>query len=372
MSWFVLQIDDSLSPCIGVLRHCGIVTPTSAWALAAILVEVYNPSEDDNSPPQSPIISTATLKRKLENDDADSFPVASKRRRWLQKGVGSDSPENLSCGARFSDIELVNGYYSPWKRDKRLDRNAERVFRATGTRRHVLGIDVHGPMIRFHLYDHAGTIYTTPLDIRVDTKQLIQSVLSVAMLDPVSLGLEPTLCDNMGRSSRTILPNKGGFYIDVDDTSFYAESLLHAGSLYGRGTAVYEAMPVVPAIEGPRVSVTDYSCGVPDEVVLKISWQLPSSRSEDALLRLAEERGAQGIAKLYKSTILGRLSDGLRGRLVPATMYADRELRVQVLGPRAKPLAQVEDKETFKTAFRSLVAGGYAHVLIPGNHVLMC
>jgi len=36
-------------------------------------------------------------------------------------------------------------------------------------------------------------------------------------------------------------------------------------------------------------------------------------------------------------------------------MYADRELRVQVIGPIARPLYEVADLETFKTAFRSLV-----------------
>lgn len=361
----MLPTDDSMSPCIGVLRESSGVTGTSAWALAAILVEVYNPSEIGDSPPQSPIISTATLKRKLENDDADSLLRTSKRSRRSRKSTGSDEL-SLSHGARLSNFELINDYYSTWKRDTRLDKNADRVFRATGTRRHVLGIDVHGPMIRFHLYDHAGTIYSTPLDIRVDAKQLIVSVLSISMLDPVSLGLEPTLRNNVGWSSKAILQYKGGFYVDVDDTPFYAESLLHTGSLYGRGTAVYEAIPVTQAIEGPRVPITDYNCGIPSEVVLKMSWQLPSSRSEDTLLRLAEQRGVQGIAKLHKFAVLGRLSDGLRGRLVPETMYADRELRVQILGPRAKPLAQVGDKETFKTAFRSLVTSACANVRISG------
>ena len=94
---------------------------------------------------------------------------------------------------------------------------------------------------------------------------------------------------------------------------------------------------------------------VPSRVAVKMSWHTSSSHSEDELLRLAEERGVQGVARLYRSTVVHRVSEGLRGRLVPAAMYADRELRVQVIGPLARPLYEVSSLETFKTAFRSLV-----------------
>lgn len=92
-----------------------------------------------------------------------------------------------------------------------------------------------------------------------------------------------------------------------------------------------------------------------------LSWHIPRSQREDELLRIAEECGVQGVVRLYGSVIARRVSEGLRSRLVPTSMYADRELRVQVIGPLARPLYEIGDLETFKTAFRSLVKSKFGH-----------
>ena len=94
-----------------------------------------------------------------------------------------------------------------------------------------------------------------------------------------------------------------------------------------------------------------------------MSWQLLSRQSEDAFLCLAESCGVEGVIRLYASTVAGRLSQGVRGRLAREDDYYDRELRVQVLGPRCTKLKNVKDIEDFKTAFRSLVRGESAHLV---------
>lgn len=227
---------------------------------------------------------------------------------------------------------------------------------ATGNRRHVLGLYAKGLKVKFYLYDHAGTIYTTPLDLRKDAQRIVAAVISLSFLDPVALGLESVLQPKVSTSPTEQLTKAADCYVEVGGTSFYCQCLLHAPTIFGRGTVVYEAIPARPDADGSPIPSNEVD--VPAEVILKLSWQLPSSNSEDDLLKLAAERGVKGIARLYRSATACRLSDGIRGRLMPAKLYADRELRIQVTGPRATLLAEVEDLETFKTAFRSLVTGG--------------
>jgi len=56
------------------------------------------------------------------------------------------------------------------------------------------------------------------------------------------------------------------------------------------------------------------------DVVLKMAWQQPSSHSE-MLLRLATYHGVKGVVHLYESSVVCRLSEYLRGILVPDTIY---------------------------------------------------
>lgn len=96
---------------------------------------------------------------------------------------------------------------------------------------------------------------------------------------------------------------------------------------------------------------------IPDRVIIKCAWQAVSKQPEDELFRLAHARGVGGLAKLYGSCTVGHLSQGVRGKICGQRAYQDRELRVQVMGPRCVPLYRVKDLETFKKAFTSLVEG---------------
>lgn len=337
--------DQPWGPCLGVIQTAGSEI-SSVWARTAVILDVYNPSSQ-MSPRESPV---EPLKRKLR-EHAQPSPRSPKRRRMSPNGrVAADSPQ-----ARLSPCELEEGWWAPRQPDDDLQSNVDRIVAATGNRRHVLGMYVRGLKIRFYLYDHAGTIYTTSLDLRKDAQRIVASVISISFLDSAALGLEPILKPKTSMSPAELFSKAADCYIEVDGTSFYCQSLLHAPTIFGRGTVVYEAIPAGPDSTGSPVLSNE--ADVPAEVVLKLSWQLPSSNSEEEMLKVAAERGVQGIARLYRSATVCRLSEGLRGRLVPAKLYADRELRVQVTGPRATLLAEVEDLETFKTAFRSLVTG---------------
>lgn len=77
--------------------------------------------------------------------------------------------------------------------------------------------------------------------------------------------------------------------------------------------------------------------GQPEPVLLKVSWQLAQLPREDILLRHAMDRNADGSLELCGTATPTRLSDGVRGRILPGgvdKLYRDLELRVLVLRRR--------------------------------------
>jgi hypothetical protein len=306
-----------------------------------VIIEVYNP-RDKVSPRESELTSVEQKPcKEVQPSPPPSRPV---------QGIPYNEHDPYP---RMSWMELEEDFYSPRKFDTELAANATRVFRATGNRRHIIGVHVNRMKVHFCFYDRAGTIYTNPLDLRSDAQQLIAAIISLSFLDAFSLGLEPYLASKTPTSPSMLLQGSNSYSIDVDGLCLRTYSLLHAGEMFSRATAVFSAIPI--PMESSSNALSAIGIGLPSHVVVKMSWHTPSSPSEDELLRLAEECGVQGVARLYRSTVSHRVSEGLRGRLVPAPMYADRELRVQVIGPLARPLYEVNGLETFKTACRSLV-----------------
>ena len=270
-----------------------------------------------------------------------------------------------------------------------LQQWATEVFSATGNHRHMIGMHASGFDVRLYFYDRAGVVYTRVL--RIDEDQdaalFVRAVLRLTLASPLTLGLDPFFMPHPRcpyhfpirqpppgyESPWNSLSTPVGAVIQVEGVNFIVEDLIMStGSLYGRGTTILGVRPAASpdAPEGPYLSspwagirnrrVHAESQGVPpvdERLILKLAWQVPSRQSEEELLRLAQEKGVEGVIRLYKSATLERLSRGYRGRLVPRKMYVDRELRVQVLGPRCIPLKRVGNIEDFKEAFRSLVRG---------------
>lgn len=257
-------------------------------------------------------------------------------------------------------------------------------MQALGNRRHAIGIVVTGLEIIFYLYDRAGTIYCQDaLELRRDAPRIISALLSLMLITPYQLGLEPVFSpiprpfsnpSKLPSLSHTRLASIAaagrlnsvkGCRIQVADRTFELEDLIKStDELFGRGTVVYKAKSIrkhrtrstTAPSHSPNADATEDS-EIPEHVVLKLSWQICSRQNEDELLKLAAEKGVEGIVKLYRSEVITRLSQGLRGRLVPKglRMYRDRELRIQILGPVCIPLYHVQDLDDFRKAFVSLI-----------------
>ena len=337
-----------MSPCIGTIQ--GAEQPVkSAWERAGVIIEVYNP-RDKVSPRESKLTS-AEPKPCEVTQPSSPLPRPRQVKGMPHHGHGPYP--------RMSWTELEQDFYFPKKFDTELSETATRVFRATGNRRHIVGVHVRRMKVRFCFYDRAGTIYTTPLDLRSNAQHIIAAIISLSFLDAFSLGLEPYLAAKTPTDPSRLLQGGNNYSVEVDGLRLRTDSLLHAGEMFGRATAVFSAT-LMPA-ESSSAALSALGMNVPSRVVVKMSWHTSSSHSEGGLLRLAEKCGVQGVARLYRSTISHRVSEGPRSRLVPAPMYADRELRIQVIGPLARPLYEVDNLETFKAAFRSLVKSTFVN-----------
>lgn len=321
------------------------------------------------------------------------------------KGIGSEDSNNSDesdSADGDTEAESSNSANKYPRYDSFLERWASEALHATGNRRHIIGLLVSGFKMRFYFYDRAGAICTQPLDIENlnDARLFVGAIISLSMLSPFDLGLEPFFapaprtpffctpiysaapsCPRTTSVSWTDLEKAQGKVVHVAGQDFIVEDLIMSTpSLFGRGTTVYGVRPALPTPyldpishglpskpslhqddrrERRSFATSPHHSTIPieEKLILKLSWQVLSRQSEDDLLRLAEERGVEGVIRLYKSAVVGRLSNGLRGKMVPKGLYIDRELRIQILGPRCIPLKRVGDVNDIKIAFRSLLKG---------------
>lgn len=241
------------------------------------------------------------------------------------------------------------------KPPQELARCALEALSTLGNRRHILGFTIHGLIMRFWYFDRAGTVYTTPLQL--NDKSFVKAFIRLIFSDSAELGFENALQPPTTGLLSSQFNDVIGCTIDIQGSSFTIREKLHSAfELYGRGTTVYGAKRLKSG--GPQNGSLS-SFVIPEDVVIKLSWQLTDWGSEDALYRLAAEKGVHGISHLYRSANMTRLSRGCRRRLVRANQYRDRELRAQVLGPLAVPLYRVKQLSSFTAAFKSLVRGNW-------------
>lgn len=340
-------------------------------------------------------LSTRSQKRRLE-----SLEVEQK-----DESEGEQEPNDLSENPDKDKDEDEDEAYNPNNYyynsstpliDARLRMWATEVFSSCGNRRHVIGIHASCFDIRFYFFDRTGVIYTEALQIgqTADAVSFVAAIIGMSLVSPFQLGLDPFFApsprlpwckpspDVLSPTNFmwTDLVHVEGAVVRVDGMDFVIEDLIMSSeSIHGRGTTVFGVRPAVradfvhsPSIQAdspsrrsvretkprlPHSSLANMASIDNGRLVLKLAWQIPSRQSEDVLLRLAEEKGVEGVIKLCKSSTLEPLSRGYRGKLVPRKMYVDRELRVQVLGPRCIPLKRVGDTKDFKEAFRALVRG---------------
>ncbi|KAF8336850.1 uncharacterized protein EI90DRAFT_78252 [Cantharellus anzutake] len=164
----------------------------------------------------------------------------------------------------------------------RLHAKAEDAMAAQGNRRHVLGILANHSNITFWYFDRAGGFYSAPIDFTNRPLEFLPALVQLNLSSAFALGLEPIIespdpWEALIAMKRTT--------IRVQGIPFLIQKTLHVShDLEGRGLILLSA----------RQEANHEPTTIPEDVILKMSWEDPSSRASDFLYRHAEQYGVQG------------------------------------------------------------------------------
>lgn len=269
--------------------------------------------------------------------------------------VHRQPPTGISTGRAAAEASRA-----PPPKGAFLTRAVAQAFSGLGNRRHAIGMVVQGFEVQIYYFDRVGCISSSDtLDMSHDGDlvRFVAIIINLSILPASGLGLEPSIILPEATAVSSPFGSIFDCQIRVLGRPFQLKKVLHSSDgLYGRGTAVYSAHPLPSPLNLFRPGDMPDE-GLPDLVVVKLSWQETSQESEDRLFLIARQHNIQGLAQMYRSSVGEALSSGIRGALLSSRKddYVDRELRIQVMGPMCMPLYKVERLEDFKLAFISLL-----------------
>ncbi|KAF8339797.1 uncharacterized protein EI90DRAFT_3037795 [Cantharellus anzutake] len=232
-----------------------------------------------------------------------------------------------------------------------------------GNRRHVIGVLVNHSNVTFWYFDRSGGFYSAPVDLVKRPCEVISGLVRLSLSTAFALGLEPAIeFPDPWRAFDTM----ESAAIVIQGIPFLLQVAVHISrDLEGRGLVLFSAR---------KQDTSEHSTSliIPENVMIKFSWEHVGLPRSDSLYRRAEQCGVHGVAQLFCSSTLGHLSEGPRTRLKHESRidYRNRELRAQVLGPSCVPLYRVLPDRDFERAFRSLVE--VHHRLYKNAGILHC
>lgn len=202
---------------------------------------------------------------------------------------------------------------------------AEAILEESPTRRHVLAIVFEQLHASFSFFDRAGCI--TSQKIPLLDVQFVAAIMRIVSGDRRLAGFEPFI-SGLDNASTVTPSDISGLKFKIGGARYELIKAVTSGQLpWLRFTHVYLAHPLQHPTESDQ----------PEPVLLKVSWQLVQLPRDDILLRHAMDRNADGSLELCRTATPTRLSDGVRGRILPGgvdKLYRDLELRVLVLRRR--------------------------------------
>ena len=188
-----------------------------------------------------------------------------------------------------------------------LGRYMREVFTVQPTRRFIHGFSLYGTTMELWVFDRSGPYSSGEFDIHKEPEQFIRAIAGYVMMSDEELGLD-TFVERDGED-RFIT-------ITEDDTKKERRLQLESGliayqrAIVCRGTSCFRAS--IPSSQDPRY-------------VVKFSWTSDKRQPEADLLRLARERGVEGIAKLFGDDHITSIAD-IREGLTFAKPHAFRNL----------------------------------------------
>ncbi|KAF8338021.1 uncharacterized protein EI90DRAFT_3041335 [Cantharellus anzutake] len=408
---WVLSSHDDTHPtrCLGVEDPGFLHTMEEVcrWSDVLVVMDIQSSlPKQMGAPLNADIGESSRVLRKRSYGEEEERANDSPRKR-LRTGDSETMDISQPIGSPLDNPETPSSGLPLPTADDKLSQYAMEAFSALGNRRHVLGILVAGTKVQFRYYDRAGTISSTDIELEKDAQEFAAAVMCFSLMTPQLLGRE-LLFTQIPKSAQTNSPfgTLTGAKIRVDGLKFEIDKPVYVSrALFGRGTAVYRAFNITdhPPIDDEQADDGAYSFeekgeiykpgegplhshdeeeeyeeegneveGVrnksppgrkraPKVVIIKLSWQPVDCDNEAELLKDAR-KGQEPFCTphLFATRVGGKLSDydrrfNLPDPLTVPGQFADRVLRVQVVGPVLRPLYTCQDN--WKEVLLSILDG---------------
>lgn len=195
----------------------------------------------------------------------------------------------------WKDVQVIGELRvsnNDWKRKLlQLGRYMRDVFSIQPTRRFVHGFTLLGTTMELWVFDRSGPYSSGPFDIHEEPEQFIRAIAGYAMMSDEELGLD-TFVERIG----------GDRFITIMEDATAKETKLQLEQnpfviqrvIVCRGTNCHRSKDL--------------------EKVVKFSWTSDKRPPESKLLRLACERGVDGVARLlchHRITSINEMREGL-------------------------------------------------------------
>ena len=199
----------------------------------------------------------------------------------------------------WKDVRVIGELKrSKWTLKKillQLARYMRDAFTAQPTRRFIHGFFLHGTIMELWVFDRSGPYSSGEFDIHEEPDKFIRAIAGYAMMDDEELGLDTfTELDETGRfititKDATETENR----MQLDEAPFVKQR-----AVVCRGTTCFRS--------SDRANV------------VKFSWTSDKRAPEADHLRLASERGVEGIAKLIGYQCITSISELRSGLTFPS------------------------------------------------------
>ena len=206
-----------------------------------------------------------------------------------RRGIGTSGKHN------WKDVRVIGELKrSKWPLKKillQLARLMRDVFTAQPIRRFIHGFFLHGTTMELWVFDRSGPYSSGEFDIHEEPEKFIRAIAGYAMMDDEELGLDT--------------------FTELDDTS-----RIITISSDVRGEENRMQLDQAPFVKQRAVVCRGTTCfrSSDQAKVVKFSWTSDKRPPEADHLRLAREKGVEGIAKLIgyqRITSISELRSGL-------------------------------------------------------------
>ena len=214
---------------------------------------------------------------------------------------GEPSNEKLSKVVHdWEDVEVI-GELTVSDHNKKakllqIGRYVRDVFSVQPTRRYVHAFTLCGNDMQAWVFDRSGPYSSTAFDIHEEPERFIRTIAGYVMMSDEELGLDNLIERHDGDRFITVVEDATGKErrLQLDPAP-----IAYQRAILCRGTSCFRA-------KTPSSKNSQY--------VAKFSWVSDKRRPEADLLRLARERGVEGVAKLFghhRITSIAEMGEGL-------------------------------------------------------------